>query len=318
MNGILNLNKPKGITAHDAVAKVRKLAGTKRVGHAGTLDPAASGVLPICIGNATRIAEYLSDAGKAYRARIALGLATPSYDLETAPTITLSHLGEGQGGGDSSTLARLAALSVDEIAITLETFLGPQMQTPPMYSALHVGGQRLYELARAGREIEREPRPITIYSLKLCSFAPLTIAGADYPTLTVDVECSKGTYIRSLAVDIGVKLGVPAVLAALTRTRSGPFRLADAHSLGVVELAAQLGRFSPLLYPADYALRHLPRLDLSPEDERKVLTGQAIDSVAEADDGSLARAYSTGGRFAAILRREADKWRPAKVFKSEE
>ncbi len=360
------------------MAKVRKLVGTKRVGHAGTLDPAATGVLPICIGAATRIAEYLSDAGKAYRASIALGLATPSYDLETPPTITLPQnweelsyipamrLGEPlntpplnhggqptilplkqgeqptippmtQGGqptilplregeqptippltqgwqGGVADLARLAALTIPELEAVLQAFVGPQLQTPPMYSALHVGGQRLYDLARAGQEVERVARPITIYSLKLLSFAPLLIGDIEYPTLEVEVECSKGTYIRSLAVDIGAKLGAPAVLAALVRTRSGPFRLEDAHTLDRLTEAAQSGRLAELLYPTDYALADLPRVDLSADDVLHIRMGQTIAAAASTDDGTLARAYSTDGNFIAILRLQAQRWQPNKVF----
>lgn len=300
LDGILNLNKPKGVTAHDMVAKVRKLAATKRVGHAGTLDPAATGVLPILIGNATRLAEYLSDAGKAYRATIALGLATPSYDLETAPLVSPTAL----PSFDYATL---------EAAVS--SFLGPQMQTPPMYSAIHVGGQRLYELARVGKEVERAARPIVIHSIKLVDVGSLVIATRIYPTLTVDVECSKGTYIRSLAVDIGAKLGVAAVLAGLERTRSGPFRIAEAWSPGTIAISAQLGQLANLLYPLDYAVRHLPRIELSDEDQRRVGFGQSlVVEMQGAVEGSLARAYSIGGCFVAILRLQAGKWQPHKVF----
>jgi tRNA pseudouridine55 synthase len=293
------------------VAKVRRLAGTRRVGHAGTLDPAATGVLPICIGSATRVVEYLSDAGKAYRASIALGLATASYDLETPPIITLPLHGGGQGGDE---LAHLSALTIPELEAALRSFVGPQLQTPPMYSALHVGGQRLYELARAGKEVERAARPITIYSLKLLSFAPLTIGDTDYPTLVVEVECSKGTYIRSLAVDIGTRLGALAVLAALTRTRSGPFHLEDAHTLEALTEATQAGRLADLLYPTDYALADLPRVELSPDDERRIRMGQTIPAADSAAEGTLARAYSTDGLFVAILRLQAQRWQPNKVF----
>ncbi len=270
------------------------------MGHAGTLDPAATGVLPICIGQATRVVEYLSDAGKAYRATIALGLATPSYDLETAPS-QLADAGE---------LARLAALSAADLDAALRSFVGPQLQTPPMYSAIHMEGQRLYELARAGVEVEREPRPITIYRLTLLDFAPITIGDASYPALTVEVECSKGTYIRSLAVDIGAKLGVPAVLAALERTRSGPFRLADALALD----ALTSENITAHLYPLDYALADLTRLDLSSDDERRVRTGLPIAAEGDAAPDRLARSYSTAGRFVAILARQGGQWQPRKVF----
>ncbi len=306
------------------MAKVRKLAGSKRVGHAGTLDPAATGVLPICIGAATRVAEYLSDAGKAYRASIALGLATPSYDLETPIIVIHPQNEEGSlnipplfqvGQGGVTDLARLSALTTPELEALLQTFVGPQLQTPPMYSALHVGGQRLYDLARAGQEVERAARPITIYSLKLLSFAPLLIGETAYPTLEVEVECSKGTYIRSLAVDIGAKLGAPAVLAALVRIRSGPFLLEDAHSLDQLAEAAQGGRLTEMLYPADYALADMPRVDLGADDVLHIRMGQTIPAAEPtAAEGTLARAYSTDGNFIAILRLQAQRWQPNKVF----
>ncbi len=317
--GILNLNKPVGMTSHDAVAVVRRLAGTRRVGHAGTLDPAAEGVLPLCLGKATRVVEYLSDAGKTYRATIALGLATASYDLETPPSAI----------ADEATRARLRAISRAEVGAVLAGLLGPQQQLPPMYSAVQVGGQRLYDLARAGKEIERASRPITIYRLDLLDMGEREWPVAAHAeaeanpqpqassyllqSIVVEVECSKGTYIRSLAVEIGAQLGTPAVLAHLLRTRSATFRLEDSYSLQDLSELAKNGRFDEALLPTDYALQDLPRLDLDAETERRVKTGLPLPASGDYPAGQLARAYA-GGQFVAILRQEGGQWRPEKVF----
>src|SRR5579859_1972604 len=195
MDGILNINKPTGMTSHDVVAKVRKLLKQRRVGHAGTLDPAASGVLPICVGQATRVAEYLSESGKAYRATIIFGAVTDTYDSEGIITRTASTNG-------------LTRATIEAI---LPAMLGSQMQVPPRYSAIKLQGQPAYKRARAGEEITLEARPIVIYSLKVIDWIP--------PYLTLAIECSKGTYIRSLAHDLGMQIGCYAYLNSLIRTR---------------------------------------------------------------------------------------------------
>ncbi|GHO45215.1 tRNA pseudouridine(55) synthase TruB [Ktedonospora formicarum] len=179
MDGILNINKPLGMTSHDVVARVRKLLKQRRVGHAGTLDPAASGVLPICVGLGTRVAEYLSESGKAYRAEVIFGIVTDTYDTE----------GQILRTGDTSNLTR------EEIERVLSTFLGAQMQFPPRYSAIKIKGQPAYKLARAGSEIELQARPVTLERLEILNW--------ESPRLTLEVACSKGTYIRSLAYDLG-------------------------------------------------------------------------------------------------------------------
>ncbi|GAC1567018.1 MAG: hypothetical protein NVS3B14_11740 [Ktedonobacteraceae bacterium] len=202
MDGILNINKPTGMTSHDVVAKVRKLLKQKRVGHAGTLDPAASGVLPICVGQATRVAEYLSESGKAYQATIVFGTVTDTYDSEGAIIRTVST--------DDLTLARIETL--------LPAFLGEQMQAPPRYSAIKLQGQPASKRARAGEDVTMKARPITIYRLEIIDWQSL-----QSPALTLAIECSKGTYIRSLAYDLGEQSGYGAYLGGLVRTRSGPF-----------------------------------------------------------------------------------------------
>src|SRR5947209_2606309 len=198
MDGIFNINKPTGMTSHDVVAKVRKLLHQKRVGHAGTLDPAASGVLPICVGQATRVAEYLSESGKAYTATITFGIVTDTYDAE----------GEVVRTTDASSLTR------SQIEAILPHFTGPQMQLPPRYSAIKLQGQPAYKRVRAGEEITLEVRPIEISHLQVLDWQP-----AREPRITLAVECSKGTYIRSLAYDLGEQLGYGAHLSALVRDR---------------------------------------------------------------------------------------------------
>src|SRR5437773_4564122 len=179
MDGILNINKPTGMTSHDTVAKIRKILKQKRVGHAGTLDPAASGVLPICIGQGTRVAEYLSESGKAYQADIVFGIVTDTYDSE----------------GSVIRTANTSDLSLSGIEEALQHFLGPQVQLPPQYSAIKIQGQPAYKRARSGEELTMTARPITITSLKILAWEP--------PRLTLAIDCSKGTYIRSLAYDLG-------------------------------------------------------------------------------------------------------------------
>ncbi len=296
MDGIFPINKAPGMTSHDVVARVRRLARQKSVGHAGTLDPAATGVLPVCLGKATRVAEFLSESGKAYRATIRFGIVTDTYDAEGA-------------------VVREAPVALDEAAIraALPSFLGPQMQVPPAYSAIKRGGQPAYKAARAGEAVALDPRPVVIYDLRLISWAP--------PDLVLDVECGKGTYIRSLAYDLGQRLGPGAHLAALVRTRSGPFRLDQCLTLEELEAALADGSWADALYAPDEALLDWRAAILGAESERRVLNGMPLrltarlHNTAPAPDEPL-RAYSTGGRFLGILRWDGgqDAWRPDKVL----
>src|SRR5229473_5391073 len=238
MDGILNINKAIGMTSHDVVANIRRLLKQKRVGHAGTLDPAASGVLPICIGKGTRVAEYLSESGKAYRAEIVFGVETDTYDSEGAIVRTASA----------------ADLTRAQIEQALQHFTGQQMQLPPRYSAIKLQGQPAYKLARAGEEITLDPRPIVIYSLEIINWSP--------PALVLAIECSKGTYIRSLAHDLGQRLGCGAYLRALIRTRSGPFSLSESITLEHLAASVDSASLQDYLYPVDKALAHYPALVL--------------------------------------------------------
>ncbi len=217
MHGILVIDKPKGVTSFDVVREVRRALGVKKVGHTGTLDPMATGVLPVCIGDATKIAQYLTDAGKSYDATIRLGVTTDTLDA------------------DGRILAErpIVALETERIENALSKFRGTFLQTPPMYSAVKVGGKRLYELARAGEEIDRKPREVTVTSLVLRDFSSTE--------LQISLSCSKGFFVRTLAAEIGDALGCGAHLSALRRTASSIFTLA--HAVPLVELQENPTKF---------------------------------------------------------------------------
>lgn len=295
MDGIVNINKPVGITSHDVVARVRKLLKQRRVGHAGTLDPAASGVLPICAGQATRVAEYLSESGKAYRATIIFGVVTDTYDSEGTITRTAST----------------ADLTRPTIEAMLPAMLGEQMQVPPRYSAIKLHGQPAYKRARAGEDVAMEARPVTIYRLDIIDW--------QHPALTLDIECSKGTYIRSLAYDLGEKTGCGAYLDALVRTRSGPFSLSDSITLEQLAQAAEQGTVDKLLYPADKALEQYPALVLNEETSARVRHGNAFHVEEEPDrvlEQKIVRVYDDKEQFVAVAEWDDERgvWQPVKVF----
>lgn len=295
MDGILNINKATGMTSHDVVAKIRKILKQKRVGHAGTLDPTASGVLPICIGLGTRVAEYFSESGKAYQAGIIFGIVTDTYDSE----------------GSIIRTASTANLTLSGIEEALQHFLGLQMQLPPRYSAIKIQGQPAYKRARSGEELIMTARPITITSLNILAWEP--------PRLTLAIECSKGTYIRSLAYDLGEQLHCGAHLAALIRTRSGPFHLSESIALEQLAAVASAGTIEEYLYPPDAALQDYPALTLDAETVARVLHGNAFHHTLNALSASpleLARVYDTSGHFLAIARwyPHQNHWQPIKVF----
>jgi tRNA pseudouridine55 synthase len=297
MDGIFNINKAIGMTSHDVVARVRRLTQQRRVGHAGTLDPAASGVLPICLGQATRVAEYLSESGKCYRAIVVFGAVTDTYDAE----------------GEVLRSAPVH-LTREEIAAVLPEFLGHQMQFPPLYSAIKLAGQPLYKLARAGIEAERQARPIEIYRLEVLDWQP--------PVLTLEVECSKGTYVRSLAYDLGERLGCGAHLGGLVRLRSGPFTLDESLTLEELAQALEDGSWINYLYAPDEALLDRLAVILGPVTEQRLLLGQNLrfpqPAHLRAPVDALLRAYSTDGRFLGILcwQPSTNTWHPQKVLNS--
>jgi len=302
LSGIVNVDKPVGMTSHDVVDAVRRMAGQRKVGHAGTLDPLASGVLLVCLGQATRVVEYLMAGRKSYRSTILLGQTTTTYDVE----------GEVVASGGRTDISQA------EIEAALAGFLGPIEQVPPVYSALKQQGQPLYKLARQGKEVEPLPRAVQIHGLELLEWVS--------PTLTVQVTCSPGTYVRSLAHDLGQRLGSGACLAGLVRLRSGRFSLEEAVSLDRLEEAFQHGQEADYLLPIDEALLDLPALILSQADTQRIVQGQFLgfhnsepsiqNPKSKIQNGMECRAYSSAGDLVAILAYDAAilSWRPRKVF----
>jgi tRNA pseudouridine55 synthase len=294
VNGILNLNKPAGITSFSAIARIRRLTGEKRVGHAGTLDPAATGVLPVCLGQATRLTEYLHDFPKQYTAVIELGATTDTYDGEGHVT--------GRRSADHVTLAL--------IENALCSFQGLIDQAPPAYSAIKVKGRQSYELARAGIKVTHQPRRVRIDSIEIIEFKP--------PCLKIRVRCSGGTYIRSLANDLGEKLSCGGFLKQLVRSAYGPFELDLSHSLDEVESACRAGNFDRFLYPLDYPLRQWVKLEVDEDTASKIMRGHdiAADEIDPAGN-QLVSACDNAGKLVAIMKfvPETRLWHPEKVFK---
>ncbi len=245
MDGFLNLNKPFGFTSHDCVAKVRKIYQLKKVGHAGTLDPAATGVLPIALGRATRLLQYL-DHGKAYQATIRFGITTATDDLE----------------GEILTRRSVADLTLEQIQEKLPRFQGVIQQIPPSYSAIQVGGKRLYDLARSGGSIEVPSRTVEIYRLTIVDWRQ-----GNFPELDLAIACGSGTYIRSIARDLGVVLGTGAALATLLRTESNGFRLEESSTIEDLPV--------PLIEP-ETVLSHLPEVRVETAIARRWCQGQKI------------------------------------------
>jgi tRNA pseudouridine55 synthase len=290
ISGFLIIDKPAGATSFSMVSLVRRLTGSRRVGHAGTLDPLATGVLPIAVGQATRLIEYLDDAAKTYEARVRFGVTTDTYDAE----------GMVVAERDA---ARLTAAAVEH---ALAEFVGELEQRPPAYSAIKLAGKPLYRYAREGVAIEAAARTIRIESIELRSFE----AGE----AELAVRCGKGTYIRSLAHDLGERLGCGAHLTGLRRTSSGGFRTEDAHSPDELVAAAAGDRLVDLLLAPDRAVERRPAAILGADRARELRLGRdvALDSFLHAE---MCRAYSTEGEFLGVLRSSGrGAWHPHKVL----
>jgi tRNA pseudouridine55 synthase len=270
------IDKPSGWTSHDVVARVRRIVGERRVGHAGTLDPAATGVLPLAVGYATRTIEYLSNADKSYRAWVRFGVTTDSAD----------------GDGTVTSVSDASELAQDRLETILEEFRGDIMQRPPMHSALKVDGTRLYHFARKGQEVAVEPRPVTIRELRPVAWEP--------PVLCIDVACSKGTYIRSLARDIGERAGTGAYLDRLVRTGSGPFSLDDARTLERFEQEFESGGWAAVSFPPDHVLRDLPEIVLADDDATAWGQGKPVPLPGDVGLGSPVRAYNAAGAWLGV------------------
>jgi len=297
VDGILNINKPWGKTSFSIVATVKRLSGERRVGHAGTLDPTATGVLPVCLGQATRITEFLIDATKTYQAQIELGITTDTYDAS----------GKVTQKQDPSGISRR------QLESALTSFCGLIQQTAPMYSAVKYQGKRLYQLARAGIKVERKSRPTKIYHLELIDWQP--------PLATIEVVCGKGTYIRSLAHDLGQTLGCGANLKNLIRLRCGLFNIRDAVSVLQLEDAFRYGYWQHLIYPIDAVLLHWTAIVVSNDMEQVIRNGSPLalenyTTSAPSSSENQCRAYSSDGRFLGVLRfnLKRGQWQPRKVF----
>jgi len=287
--GLLNVDKPAGPTSHDIVARVRRGTGVRKVGHAGTLDPMATGVLVLCLGAATRLSEFVMASRKVYRARVRLGVETDTYDAQGAVVAE-----------------KPVALDRAAVEAALARFRGTIEQVPPMYSALQQGGRRLYDLARAGQQVPREARAVTIDRLALLDWEP--------PFAALEVACSPGTYIRSLAHDLGQALGTGGHLAALQRAASGRFTVEDAVGWDALEAAMADGSWRRYLLPPDLAVADLPALALDAAQAGAIRQGQWIAAGTGPDAGPLARAYDDTGVFLAVLERRGAAWKPHKVF----
>lgn len=292
VSGVLVVDKPVGLTSHDVVQIIRRGTGIRRAGHTGTLDPRASGVLVILIGPAVRLSEYVSASDKRYQATIRLGASTDTYDAEGRTTSYPNA---------SNVLANLTEEQFEEI---LQKFVGEFEQTPPAYSAVKVDGQKAYERAREGEEVELEPRKINVYSLDLLEWAP--------PEVVIDVFCSSGTYVRSLANELGESLGVGAHLVGLRRTKSGRFTLRDAISLRRLRESFEAGDWYQHLIPASEALADWPMVELSADETELLRHGHRVD--AEPDAPQWARALTEQGDLVALVENIDGQWQPRKVF----
>lgn len=281
IHGIINVYKEKGYTSHDVVAKLRGIAGQKKIGHTGTLDPDAEGVLPVCLGKATKVCELLTDKDKTYRAVLFLGQTTDTQDASgtVLETSDVSNLNEAQ------------------VTEAIQGFVGEYAQIPPMYSALKVGGKKLYELAREGKTVERKARNVMIHSIK--------ILRVDLPRVEMEVSCSKGTYIRTLCHDIGEKLGVGGCMESLLRVQVGRFVLADSLRLSEIQKAKEDGNLEKILQPIDSVFEQYRAVRIRPDQEKRLQNGNSFrkpDRLQNYDDQEMVRVYDSNGHFAAVYR----------------
>jgi tRNA pseudouridine55 synthase len=292
IDGILIVNKPEGKTSFSVVAKLKRLTGEKRVGHAGTLDPIATGVLPICFGQATRITQFLLNSSKTYLAQIELGVTTDTFDRQ-------GKIVERKDPGD------ITAARIEE---TLTAFRGVINQVPPAFSAVKQGGHRCYELARAGVPIKLKSRRVEITKLELISYRQ--------PLIEINIDCSKGTYIRSLANDLGQYLGCGAHLINLTRLRCGLFSIGDALSLEEVEDAFHQDAWKKVIHPVDSPLWNWKAIVVGRKNEQDIRNGRPLPVDEAPFSDEYCRAYDLDGNFLAVLHfiPEKRQWHPEKVF----
>lgn len=291
-HGYIVIDKPAGWTSHDVVGRVRRILQEKRVGHAGTLDPAAVGVLPVAVGLATRTVEYLSDGSKAYVADVTFGVTTDSADID----------------GEVTSVSDVGELTEKIVVDALRSFEGDQLQVPPMHSAIKIGGERLYEKARRGEQIEIPPRSVTLHEVTLTAWNP--------PSATIFVSCSKGTYIRSLARDLGEAVGTGAYMSNLVRVQTGPFTLDDAVRLDELEEMVKTEQWETFAYHPDAVLHDWPALVL---DEAHALAWRQGKTVALEGTSGVVRVYDVCGTWLGVGQANDDgtSIQPTKVVAEE-
>lgn len=298
IHGIINVYKEKGFTSHDVVAKLRGIVGQKKIGHTGTLDPDATGVLPVCLGKATKLCDLLTDKNKTYEAVLLLGKTTDTQDIT------------GEVLEEKST----EALTEEKVREAIEGFIGDYEQIPPMYSALKVNGKKLYELAREGKVVERKARPVKILDIQILEI--------DLPKVRMEVSCSKGTYIRTLCHDIGEKLGCGGCMESLIRTRVSTFRIEDAKTLDEIETLKQEGKLAELLVPIDAMFPSYPKITVKDDGKAFAKNGNPLDlkMLKEAcgqDEETQVSLYDESGKFIAIYQWKEKKYHIVKMFFNE-
>lgn len=296
-NGIINVYKEKGYTSFDVVARMRGICGQKKIGHTGTLDPDAEGVLPVCLGKATKVCDMLTDSDKVYRAVMQLGIETDTQDLT----------------GTVLSACEVPVLTETEIRDVIRTFQGKIMQVPPMYSALKVNGKKLCDLARAGVTVERKARPVTIYKIQVENIA--------LPYVTMTVSCSKGTYIRTLCHDIGQKLGCGAAMKSLVRLQAAGYRMEDAYKLDTLQEYKEAGILKDVVTPIEHVFEVYPVLTAKPEFDIMLKNGnkmalQQFQETIKPEPEMKVRVRMSDGRFAAVYeyREDLGLFRPSKMF----
>ena len=307
ISGILNIYKEKGYTSHDVVAKLRGIVGQKKIGHTGTLDPDAEGVLPVCLGRATKVCGLLTDKDKTYEAVLLLGRTTDTQDAT------------GQILSERPLISDGREITPEMAKACVMNFEGEYDQVPPMYSALKVNGKKLYELAREGKTVERKSRKVSIRRIRITEI--------DLPRIRMEVECSKGTYIRTLCHDIGEKLGCGGCMESLLRTRVGGFALADSRKLDEVEERVRSGRLHEILIPADRVFDRMREVRTSEPYDRFVHNGSPVelhglDAGTAGGDGpafeenEMVRLYDSRGIFVGVYRYDpaGKRFRPEKMF----
>lgn len=292
-SGVINIYKEAGYTSHDVVAKLRGILKQKKIGHTGTLDPQAQGVLPVCLGKGTKLCDLLADHDKEYEAVLRLGITTDTQDME------------GNVLQESS-----VQVSEEEVRTCILSFQGEQMQVPPMYSALKVNGKKLYELAREGKVVERKARPVTFHKIE--------VLWMEFPKVKIRVQCSKGTYIRTLCNDIGEKLGCGGCMEELLRTRVERFALEDAVKLDEVQKAMEEGTVDSLILPVDRILDQYPTAKTTTQGDLLVHNGnrlfsELLQEEPEAESGYV-RVYDSEDTFIGLFEKKTDQLVPVKMF----